>query len=79
MTVQAGLCRTWSETQIVCFVTQRPKFHRVKCTYPGMVLSELLYICQFNAYCSLIDYPEQVDSYFNTEVTLDNLLNYITH
>ena len=21
--VQAGLCRTWSETQIVCFVTQR--------------------------------------------------------
>ena len=26
MTVQAGLCRTWSETQIVGFVTHRPKY-----------------------------------------------------
>ena len=31
--VQAGLCRTWSETQIVGFVT-----HRLKCHQNGIVL-----------------------------------------
>ena len=32
VTVQAGLCRTWSETQIVGFVTHRLNFICIVCT-----------------------------------------------
>ena len=41
------------------------KFHVVKCTYPGMVHSKLLYNSQIHVHDNLIDFPKQLDSYFN--------------
>ena len=55
------------------------KFHGVKCTYPGTVCSKLLYNSQFNVLYYLIDYPEQLDLYFNTEVARGYLVNKTPH
>ena len=55
------------------------KNHGVKCTYPETVRSKLLYNSQFNELYNLIDSPEQLDLYFNTEVARVYLVNKRAH
>ena len=55
------------------------KFHGVKCTYPGTVRSKLLYNSQFSVLYNLIDSPEQLGLYFNTDDARGYLVNKNAH
>ena len=52
---------------------------RRKCTYLEIVHSKLLYNSQFSVLFNLIDSPEQLDLYSNTEVAQGYVVNKSTH